>query len=413
MNADLDALLDTALELGLPDHVMVSLARVVNLMWLQERRSVTLPAANLMAYLGIESRNTLDAHLKAYARVPGLTVKKASGHVLIHYRPLPNERATAAQSARSPDGASEEVSTAAQSLPNERAVAAQSVVDGESVDAFLEALAELGDGRPLFGGREMSRADVRAVLEAAGRQGHSLDLVLAEVLALEEEFRRKGREMGSPVALLRHWVAQPDLAEHIPRSLLQQAREILGLQDEGEDERGDTGPGVYEVPLSASQRLDLPRARRVWDEAQQALIRQGESWAKEAGLVAYDAGERTFLVEMPRSQEEDLEERLALIRDALQAVLAEEGTHPPYRLPHVWLKAKARLREVLGRSGYNTWLRDARLLAWEDGEFAIGVPNGFTKDWLTKRLSRQVRETLAHVADVPVEAISVRYVVDV
>ena len=316
-----------------------------------------------------------------------------------------NGRAMGAQSAPN------ESAVSAQSLPNERAVAAQSVVDGESVDAFLEALAELGEGRPLFGGREMSRADVRAVLEAAGRQGHSLDLVLAEVLALEEEFRRKGREMGSPVALLRHWVAQPDLAEHIPRSLLQQAREILGLQDEGEDERGDTGPGVYEVPLSASQRLDLPRARRVWDEAQQALIRQGESWAKEAGLVAYDAGERTFLVEMPRSQEEDLEERLALIRDALQAVLAEEGTHPPYRLPHVWLGAKARLREVLGTRDFDTWIRDMLLLAWEEGEFVVGVPNGFAKEWIGSRLNRQVSQALAQAAGVSRENVSVSYVI--
>lgn len=405
MNADLDVLLDTALDVGLPDHVLVSLARVVNLMWLQDRRSVALPVMNLMAYLGIESRNTLDAHLKAYARVPGLTVKKASGHVLIHYRPPRDERAMAAQQARSPVGASDTASMIVQSLPNshavaaqashdeergaqsapneravaaqwllneramtaprgvtaaqsapndrvmaaqwprnERAVSAQSVPNGRamvarsamdeaSVEAFLEALRELGNGRPVFGGREISRGDVRAVLEAASRQGYSLDLVLAKALALEEEFRRKGKAMDSPVGLLRHWVARSDLAEHVPYSLQQEARKILGLE-EGENES--------------------------------------------------DGGE---------------------------SVAVEIVGDPPYDPAQVWHQVKERLREEMEGREYNTWLRDARLLAWQDGEFVVGVPNVLVRDWVSKRLNGHVSRVLAQFAGLKEGDVSVRYVV--
>ena len=86
---------------------------------------------------------------------------------------------------------------------------------------------------------------------------------------------------------------------------------------------------------------------------------------------------------------------------------------PPYDPQAVWEKARERLREELSRADFNTWLRDAVLLAWEEGEFVIGVSNAFTKDWLSNRLNGQVHESLAQAAGIPEEEVSVRYVVDV
>ncbi len=85
---------------------------------------------------------------------------------------------------------------------------------------------------------------------------------------------------------------------------------------------------------------------------------------------------------------------------------------PPYDPQAVWEKARERLREELSRADFNTWLRDAVLLAWEEGEFVIGVSNAFTKDWLSNRLNGQVHESLAQAAGIPEEEVSVRYVVD-
>lgn len=86
---------------------------------------------------------------------------------------------------------------------------------------------------------------------------------------------------------------------------------------------------------------------------------------------------------------------------------------PPYDPQAVWEKARERLREELSRADFNTWLRDSVLLAWEEGEFVIGVSNAFTKDWLSNRLNGQVHESLAQAAGIPEEEVSVRYVVDV
>ena len=183
----------------------------------------------------------------------------------------------------------------AQLVHRERIDSASALPDvpDDLLRAVLDALAALPpeDG--------VSESGARAIIAEALARDIAPEAILAVALAVGAR-AKAGRRVGG--GLFRSLVGKPDPAREVPRAFLAQAREILGLQDEGEDERGDTGPGVYEVPLSASQRLDLPRARRAWDEALQALIRQGESWAKEAGLVAYDAGERTFLVEGNRGR---------------------------------------------------------------------------------------------------------------
>ncbi len=84
---------------------------------------------------------------------------------------------------------------------------------------------------------------------------------------------------------------------------------------------------------------------------------------------------------------------------------------PPYNPLHVWRTAKALLGEALERRDYNTWLRDARLLAWKEGEFVVGVPNAFAKDWVSNRLNGHVSRALAQSAGLEEGDISVRYVV--
>ena len=52
---------------------------------------------------------------------------------------------------------------------------------------------------------------------------------------------------------------------------------------------------------------------------------------------------------------------------------------------------------------FDTWLRDSRLLKYEDGAFVVGVKNGYAKDWLEHRLLTTIKRTLARLTGQTVE----------
>ncbi len=76
---------------------------------------------------------------------------------------------------------------------------------------------------------------------------------------------------------------------------------------------------------------------------------------------------------------------------------------------HMWEAARAHLQLHMSRRDFNTWLKDATLVAYEDGAFIIGVPNAFAKEWLRNRLHSTIKKALEKVAGRSVE---VHYVVD-
>lgn len=63
----------------------------------------------------------------------------------------------------------------------------------------------------------------------------------------------------------------------------------------------------------------------------------------------------------------------------------------------VWDIARSHLRLQLPRSTYETWVRDAVYLAYEDGAFVIGVGNAYAKDWLSLRLRPMIKRTLTDI----------------
>ncbi len=75
----------------------------------------------------------------------------------------------------------------------------------------------------------------------------------------------------------------------------------------------------------------------------------------------------------------------------------------------VWEAARAQLQVQMSRRDFNTWLRDAVLVAHEDGAFIIGVPNAFAKEWLRNRLHREIKRALEAAAG---QSVEVSYVVD-
>ena len=74
----------------------------------------------------------------------------------------------------------------------------------------------------------------------------------------------------------------------------------------------------------------------------------------------------------------------------------------------IWQTAQGELQLQLPRETFDTWLRNARLIAYEDGTYIIGVHNVYAREWLEHRLKKVVVRTVGRIARRTVE---VRFVV--
>jgi len=70
----------------------------------------------------------------------------------------------------------------------------------------------------------------------------------------------------------------------------------------------------------------------------------------------------------------------------------------------IWQAALGELQLELTRATFETWLRNSRLVACEDGVFVIGVANSYARDWLESRLRAVVERVLARLTGQPVQA---------
>jgi chromosomal replication initiator protein len=73
-----------------------------------------------------------------------------------------------------------------------------------------------------------------------------------------------------------------------------------------------------------------------------------------------------------------------------------------------WKATLGELELQMTKATFNTWLKDARLLACEENEFVVGVRNDYAKDWLENRLRDTILRTLSAIVDYNV---TVRFVV--
>lgn len=62
-----------------------------------------------------------------------------------------------------------------------------------------------------------------------------------------------------------------------------------------------------------------------------------------------------------------------------------------------WKATIGELELQMTKATFNTWLKDARLIACEDNEFVIGVRNDYAKDWLENRLQDTILRTLSAI----------------
>jgi chromosomal replication initiator protein len=73
-----------------------------------------------------------------------------------------------------------------------------------------------------------------------------------------------------------------------------------------------------------------------------------------------------------------------------------------------WKATLGELELQMTKATFNTWLKDAQLLACDDGEYIVGVRNDYARDWLENRLHETIVRTLSTIAG---DQVSVRFVV--
>jgi chromosomal replication initiator protein len=74
----------------------------------------------------------------------------------------------------------------------------------------------------------------------------------------------------------------------------------------------------------------------------------------------------------------------------------------------IWSACLGELQLQMTQATFDTWLRDARFIKFEDGSFVVGVKNGYAKDWLENRLMPTILRTIVRLAG---QAVDVRLVV--
>jgi len=70
---------------------------------------------------------------------------------------------------------------------------------------------------------------------------------------------------------------------------------------------------------------------------------------------------------------------------------------------HAWQAAVGQLQMEMPKSAFETWVRGAEFLSYEDGSFIIGVQNAYARDWLHSRLASTVSRILTGIMNRTVE----------
>lgn len=73
-----------------------------------------------------------------------------------------------------------------------------------------------------------------------------------------------------------------------------------------------------------------------------------------------------------------------------------------------WQAAQGQLQMEMSKASYDTWVRDAKVVTYEDGYFVIGVRNAYARDWLESRLTSTVTRLLTGIMN---RTVDVRFIV--
>ena len=81
--------------------------------------------------------------------------------------------------------------------------------------------------------------------------------------------------------------------------------------------------------------------------------------------------------------------------DGSQNTPTSAGGEGRMNAKQVWQAALGELQVKVPGPSFQTWLKNTSIASFEEGKaVAIAVPSNFAKEWLEKRYSRQIAETL-------------------
>jgi chromosomal replication initiator protein len=60
-----------------------------------------------------------------------------------------------------------------------------------------------------------------------------------------------------------------------------------------------------------------------------------------------------------------------------------------------WQAAVGQLQMEMSKASFDTWVRSAEVVKYQDGQFTIGVQNAYARDWLEKRLTSSISRILS------------------
>jgi len=69
----------------------------------------------------------------------------------------------------------------------------------------------------------------------------------------------------------------------------------------------------------------------------------------------------------------------------------------------IWETAKGALQVQVNKANYDTWLKDTVGVGWSGGQFVVGTPKAFAREWLERRLCSLIRKTLIRITGQDVE----------
>src|SRR5687767_11008805 len=73
-----------------------------------------------------------------------------------------------------------------------------------------------------------------------------------------------------------------------------------------------------------------------------------------------------------------------------------------------WQSVLGQLQMEMPRASFDTWVRDTRVVLYDEGIMTVGVRNAYARDWLESRLLSTVARLLAGMMD---RTVDVRFVV--
>jgi chromosomal replication initiator protein len=98
-----------------------------------------------------------------------------------------------------------------------------------------------------------------------------------------------------------------------------------------------------------------------------------------------------------------------------ETVASPTGQTPDLDPYAVWQMLLGELELQMPSATFNTWVRDTWVVGYEDGEFIIGLPNAYARDWVENRLRYKIKRALTTIMQRQVQVtfqITPRQVVD-